>query len=261
MASNMTGKRIKILRHHNGGEYTSNVFDEYLKSKGIQMQLLVPRKPEQNGVSERMNRTIQEMARSVIHGAGLSDIYWAEAVFTTVIIRNRSPTTAVPNITPYECFYGKKPDVSNFKLSGCTAYAHTSKEHREKWDVNSVKCILVGCSIHSKGYRLWDPKDKRIHMSRAVIFFEQDFDGRIIGSKEQSEPKSVSEIVRDDEEAENENQLVDENDDGSNDNNKKFKSEMKKIYVDQKELEGHQKEKESLQAIGGNLQKMLHIAL
>ena len=124
-----------------------------------------------------------------------------------------------------------------------------------------MKCILVGCSIHSKRYRLWDPKAKRIHMSRDVIFFEQDFDGRIIGSTGQSEPKSVSEIVRDDEEAENENQLLDENDDGSNDNNKKFKSEMKRIYVDQKELEGHQKEKESLQAIGGNLQKMLHIAL
>ena len=87
------------------------------------MHFLVPRTPEQNGVSDRMNRTIQEMARSMIHGAGLSDIYWVEAVFTAVVIRNRNPTTAVPNITPHECFYGKKPDVSNFKAFGCTAYA------------------------------------------------------------------------------------------------------------------------------------------
>jgi len=69
MATNVTGKRIKTLRCDNGGEYTSRVFDEYVKSKGIQRQFCVPRTPEQNGVSERMNRTIQEMARSMIHGA------------------------------------------------------------------------------------------------------------------------------------------------------------------------------------------------
>ena len=92
MATNVTGKRIKTLRCHNGGEYTSRVFDEYLKSKGIQSQFSVPRTSEQNGVSERMNRTIQEMARSMIHGAGLSDMYWAEVVLAAVIIRNRSPT-------------------------------------------------------------------------------------------------------------------------------------------------------------------------
>ena len=137
MATNVTGKRIKILRCDNGGEYTSRIFDDYLKSKGIQRQFSVPRTPEKNGVSERMNRTIQEMARSMIHGAGLSDIYWAEAVLTAVIIRNRSPKKAVQRMTPYECFYRKKPDVSNFKVFGCTAYAHISKEKRRKWDVKS----------------------------------------------------------------------------------------------------------------------------
>ena len=140
-------------------------------------------------------------------------------MLTAVIIRNTSPTTAVPNINPHKCFYGKKLDVSNFKVFGCTAYAHILKEQRKKWDVKSVKCIFIGCSVHSKGYRLWDLKAKRIHISRDVILLKQDFDGRIIKCKEQSEPKSVSESVRYDEEAENENQLVDEDDDGNNDNN------------------------------------------
>ena len=71
----MACKRIKTLRCDNGEEYASRVFYEYLKSKSIQRQLSVPRTPEQNSVSERMNRTIQEMARSMIHGAGLSDMY------------------------------------------------------------------------------------------------------------------------------------------------------------------------------------------
>ena len=115
----------------------------------------------------------------LIHGAGLSDIYRAEAVLTAEIIRNRSPTTAVQHMTPYECFCGKKPDDSNFKVFGCTAYVHISKEQRRKWDVKSVRCIFIAYSIHSTGYCLWDPKAKRIHISRAIIFFEQDFDGRI----------------------------------------------------------------------------------
>ena len=51
------------------------VFGEYLKSKGIQRQFSVPRTPEQSGVSEPTNRTIQELARAMVHGAGLSDIY------------------------------------------------------------------------------------------------------------------------------------------------------------------------------------------
>ena len=95
MATNMTGKRIKKLRSDNGGEYTSRDFDEYIKIKSIQRQFSVPRTLKQNGVSEHMNRTIQEMARIMIHCAGLSDTYWAEAVLTAVAIRNRSPTKAV----------------------------------------------------------------------------------------------------------------------------------------------------------------------
>ena len=75
MANNVACKRIKTLRCDNGEEYTSRLFYEYLKRKGIQRQLPVPRTPEQNSVSERMNRTIQELARSMIHGAGLSDMY------------------------------------------------------------------------------------------------------------------------------------------------------------------------------------------
>ena len=178
MATNVTGKRIRILRCDNGGEYTLKVFNEYLKSKGVQRHFSVPRTPEQNGVSERMNSTIQEVARAMVHGAGLSDIYWAEAVLTAVIIRSRCPTTAVQHMTPHEYFYGKKPDVSNFKVFGCTAYMHMSNQERRKWDAKSVKCIFIGYSINSKGYRLWDPKARRIHASRDVVCFEADFDGR-----------------------------------------------------------------------------------
>jgi hypothetical protein len=175
MVTNITGKKIKILRSDNGGEYTSKEFVNYLKEKGIQHQLSVPRTPQQNGVAERMNRTIQETARSMIHNAGLGTKFWAEAVCTAAIVRNRCPTVAVDNMTPYECFNGKKPDVSNFKVFGCKAYMHVPKETRKKWDSKTKKCIFVGYSISSKGYRLYDPKTRKLHISRDVLFDEDEF--------------------------------------------------------------------------------------
>ncbi len=126
MVTNRTGKKIKALHSDNGGEYLSKTFSDYLMKKGIKRQLLVPRTPEQNGVAERANRTIQETARSMLCGAGLPVSFWFEAVITAV--KNRSPTIAVKGMTPYECFYGKKPDVRNLKVFGCTAYMHIPKE-------------------------------------------------------------------------------------------------------------------------------------
>ena len=175
MVTNMTDKKIKILRSDNGGEYISKEFSNYLKVKGIQRQFSVPRTPQQNGVAERMNRTIQETARSMMHNVGLGEKFWAEAVCTAVIIRNRSPTVAVDNMTPYECFHGKKPDVSNFKVFGCKAYMHVPKENRKKWDSKTKKSIFVGYSITSKGYRLYDPVSGKIHVSRDVLFDESEF--------------------------------------------------------------------------------------
>ena len=85
-ASDSTAKRIKNLRSDNGGEYSSKEFDDFLTSKGIAKQRSIPRTPQQNGVAERMNRTIQETARSMLHAAGLSDAFWGEAVATAVVL-------------------------------------------------------------------------------------------------------------------------------------------------------------------------------
>ncbi|CAB3985451.1 Retrovirus-related Pol poly from transposon TNT 1-94 [Paramuricea clavata] len=122
-----------------------------------------------------MNRTIQETAQSMIHNAGLDMKFWAEAVCTAVIVRNHCPTVAVDNITPYECFNGKKPVMSNFKVFGCKAYMHVPKETRKKWDSKTKKCIFVGYSISSKGYRRYDPKTRTLHISRDVLFDEDEF--------------------------------------------------------------------------------------
>ena len=121
-ATNLAGNRIKVLRSDNGGEYCSRNFDEYLKQKGITRQLTVPNNSAQNGLAERMNRTIVESATSMMFHSNLSVNFWAEAVNMAVYLKNRSPTTALDGITPYECLFNRKPDVAHLRVFGCIAF-------------------------------------------------------------------------------------------------------------------------------------------
>ena len=92
--TNEVGRAIGHLRTDNGGEYLSCAFQNYLKERGIRHELTVPHSPQQNGVSKRMNRTSVESAPSMITHAGLSNIFWAEAISAAAYVRNHLPTTA-----------------------------------------------------------------------------------------------------------------------------------------------------------------------
>ncbi len=160
--------------------YVSRNFNQFLNERGIQRQLTVPYTPEQNGVAERCNRTLEECARSMLQYAGLSkDTLWAEAINTAAYIKNRTATRALEGKTPYEVFYAHKPDVSNFKVFGCDAYAHIPKQKRTKFASKSMKMVFVGYDMKSKGYRLYNPRSNQTEIHRDVAFNESSFDGRI----------------------------------------------------------------------------------
>jgi transposase InsO family protein len=172
LVENQTGKRIKTLRSDNGGEYVSGAFNQFLKENGIRHQKSIPYTPQQNGVAERANRTIVERARSMLHSAELNYELWAEAVFTAVYLKNRSPTTALLDMTPQEAWSGKKPSVNHLRVFGCKAYAHIPNHQRTKLESKSKELIFVGYSTESKGYRLYDPTTKTVKLYRDVIFDE-----------------------------------------------------------------------------------------
>ena len=92
--------RIKTLRTDNGGEYISKALAAFYAERGIAHEFTNPHCPEQNGVAERMNRTIVESARSMLYHAKLPQHFWAEAVSTAVYLHNRSPTTALSDKPP-----------------------------------------------------------------------------------------------------------------------------------------------------------------
>ncbi len=80
MVEKSSGRELKVLRSDNGGEYTSERFTEYLRSEGVTHERTVPRTPEQNGVAERLNRTLIEMTRSMLTGSNLPQKFWAETL-------------------------------------------------------------------------------------------------------------------------------------------------------------------------------------
>ena len=172
MAENQTGKQLKCLRSDNGGEYTAREFQDYLRKNGIRHEFSVPKTPEQNGVAERMNRTIVEAARCMLAEARLPRKFWAEAVSTAVFLRNRSPTVAVEGKTPYEALLGRKPHVNMLRVFGCLGYAHIPKDERRKFDTKARKCMLLGYGETTKGYRLYDMDRQKVIYSRDIVFDE-----------------------------------------------------------------------------------------
>ncbi|GJT46274.1 retrovirus-related pol polyprotein from transposon TNT 1-94 [Tanacetum coccineum] len=102
-----SGKKIKCLRTDNRGEYTGDEFDTFCRQEGIKRQFTTAYTPQQNGVAERMNRTLLERARAMLATASLGKSFWAEAVNTACYVINRSPSTAVELKTPMEMWTGK----------------------------------------------------------------------------------------------------------------------------------------------------------
>jgi len=125
---NQLGRKIKRLRTDGGGEY-KKAFEKYLKQHGIIHETTAPYSPEQNGVSERANRTIMERVKAILAETGLPKNLWMELASTVIYLKNRSPTrSSLDGRMPYEAWHNKKPDVSHLRILGSVAYVHIPKK-------------------------------------------------------------------------------------------------------------------------------------
>ena len=170
MATSHFGRAIARLRCDNGGEYTSNEFKNFCSENGIVTEFTPPHTPQLNGVSERLNRTINEKATTMLVESKLPEFMWGEAVMTSTYLLNRSATSTLDGITPYQMWFSKKPDVSKFIIFGSRAWVLTPKEKRTKFGPTSQLHYMVGYA--ENGYRLWNPQSRRIVNSRNVKFDE-----------------------------------------------------------------------------------------
>lgn len=225
LVENQKNAKIKTLRTDNGGEFCNSELEFFLKKNGIVHQKTNPYTPEQNGMCERMNRTLIEKARCLQFEAKLSKRFWAEAVNTAVYLRNRSVVSGLKTKTPYEMWTGIKPDVTDIRIFGSEVMVHIPKQKRNKWDKKANKMLLVGFGENVKGYRLYDPSRNSVITSRNVVIMENtseeieiiitDTDKKV-NKKERDEPDSVGAGQNREEFDENSEIIIQENNENSN---------------------------------------------
>ncbi|GJY73389.1 putative ribonuclease H-like domain-containing protein [Tanacetum coccineum] len=170
---NQLNQKVKIIRSDNGTEFKNRVMLEFCGEKGIKQEFSNARTPQQNGVAERMNRTLIEAARTMLADSLLPTTFWAEAVNTACYTFNRVRVTKPQNKTPYELLFGHKPILSYIRPFGCHVTILNTLSPLGKFDGKSDEGFLVGYSVNSKAFRVYNLVTKRVEVNLHVNFLEE----------------------------------------------------------------------------------------
>lgn len=173
-AHTQTGNMIKTIMSDNGTEYTDQAFVEIAKKNGIEIGRSSVYTPQQNGRAERENRTLIEMARTMLLTHGMSKRFWAEALNCAAYILNHSGKSREKGKTPYEVWSNREYSLHHLKIFGSECFVQIPKKKRDdkKFGKTSKRGIFVGYENITGNYRIWIPEEKRIEISRDVEFRE-----------------------------------------------------------------------------------------
>ncbi|GKA68141.1 putative ribonuclease H-like domain-containing protein [Tanacetum coccineum] len=163
---------LRIPRQNNMYKFKNKDFIEFCGSKGIKREYSNARTPQQNGVAERKNMTLIEAARTMLADSFLPNTFWAEAVSTACYVLNRVLVTKPQNKTPYELITGKIPIISYIRPFGCHVTILNTIDHLGKFDGKSDEGFLVGYSLQSKAFRVYNLETKRVEENLHITFLE-----------------------------------------------------------------------------------------
>ena len=122
-----------------------------------------------------MNRSLSEGITVLLSQSGLSRTWWEDAAMHWLYGKIRIPASSTKPLTPFELFYGRKPDVSLMRPFGCLAYAHLQKDQRPALAPHAAQCILIGYPRDYKGWSFWDPARRKELISDSAVFRESVF--------------------------------------------------------------------------------------
>ena len=143
MVETKTDLKVKCLKSDNGGEYIDGGFNEYCAAHEIRIKKTIPGTSQQNGVSERINITLNELARNMKFRI------------------------------PKKVWSGKEVKFSHLKVFYCVSYVHIDSDVRSKLDAKSKIYFFIGYGYEKFGYQFWDEQNQKIIRSKNVIFNEQ----------------------------------------------------------------------------------------
>lgn len=194
LARTRTGRNRPVERRRSdyGTELQSRKVDKWLIKQGIVFEPSAPYSQEENGVSERMGRTIMDMVRATILEGNIDDLLWPEIVLAMTHIKNIRPTRSLKgSISPYEMQNKKLPNLHHLRVLGSTVYVFLHEEERSlksaKWEARALKGTLVGFD-GSTIYRVHIEEQNRVVRVKDLRIFEDtvaklesnlpDFDGK-----------------------------------------------------------------------------------
>ena len=196
------GINIKCLHSNCGGKYMSDVFITYLDEQRTARKLTVHDTPEENGVAERLNRTLMEQVRAMVIASGMPHKSWGEALMHICWLKNQTWTCALPpGITPYECVYGEALVLMELPIWGSLMWildTSNGKLAARVWEGR-----WVGFALESNGHRVYCPERKTITVERNVVFsrehlpvvLEEDMFETVIVNKARGSEKATEDPI------------------------------------------------------------------
>ena len=171
-AQNEFELKVKKIRSDNGSEFKNLQVEEYLEEEGIKHEFSAPYTPQQNGVVERKNRTLIDMARTMLGEFKTPECFWTEAVNTACHAINRVYLHRLLKKTSYELLTGNKPNVSYFRVFGSKCYILVKKGRNSKFAPKAVEGFLLGYDSNTKAYRVFNKSSGLVEVSSDVVFDE-----------------------------------------------------------------------------------------
>jgi hypothetical protein len=162
---------LKAIRSDNETEFRNASFDEFCLEYVIDQQFFALRVPQQNGVVERKNRTLVEMARMMLHEHRTPMRFWADGISTACYISNRIFLRLILHLTLFELRFGRKTSVSHFRPFGCK-YFVLKCGNLDKFESRSFDGILLGYTPHDRSYRVYNFEANIVVESCDVTFDE-----------------------------------------------------------------------------------------
>ncbi|RVX11422.1 Retrovirus-related Pol polyprotein from transposon TNT 1-94 [Vitis vinifera] len=150
MVQNQFNSKIQVLKSDNAKEYFTSSLSTYLQNHGIIHISSCVDTPQQNGVAERKNRHLLEVARCLMFSSNVPNYFWGEAILTTTYLINRMPSRVLTFQSPRQLFLKQFPHTHAassdlpLKVFGCTAFVHVYPQNRSKFAPRANKCIFLG---------------------------------------------------------------------------------------------------------------------
>ena len=170
--NNESHGRVRAIRSDNGTEFRNSHMDNFCSDHGLDHQLSAPYTPPQNGVVEHKNRTLVEMARTMLDEHRTPRRFWAEAVNTACYVANHIFLRAYLGKTSYELRYGRQPKVSHLRAFGCRCFVLKKAGHLDKFESRCLDGIFLGYASSSRAFRVWILEAKQV-VETCEVFFDE----------------------------------------------------------------------------------------